>query len=192
MTVLPVLPLRIMTAQWVWVEGGDGVVDDGIAGGGRRRVLLEQGNAGTLIAVDQVVLDQRVLNAVGVDAGAAAGGVAVDAVVFDNRASDNPAAALADIAVDHDPAAGVVEDCIAGDRRADGRVGDVDPVLQVGGGNAVAGDEGIVREAGGDAPGAGPDHGVAGDGHIGVANGADAGGAMVPSALVIVKPWTLT
>ena len=67
-------------------------------------------DAAGMVVVEQVVFNDRILEAVAVDAGAAVGPVVVNDVAGDHRAGHDAAAALADVAVEVNAVLGVAED----------------------------------------------------------------------------------
>ncbi len=91
-------------------------------------MLVERDAAG-VAAVDQVVADDRIGDAVHVDAAAAGLAVLVDDVVLDQRAGDDPIVTLREIAVHVDAVGIVVMTDVAADHRPVAAVAMVDPVL---------------------------------------------------------------
>src|SRR5690349_16844644 len=67
----------------------NGVVHNEVVRRSAAAVIAEQRNAGRVIVVKQVVAEDRILHAVGVDGSAAAIAVVVNNVVFDDGARDD-------------------------------------------------------------------------------------------------------
>src|SRR5262249_46290765 len=131
----------------------DRVVDDHVVVGRLGSVDLVERNAAGMLVIDQVVAENGVLHAVAVDSGAAVRGrVVVDDVVLDQGPGDDAGAALADVAIHMDAAAGVAEDRVAAHGRVDAAIAHVDAVLLHRVAAGVVFDEDVVGEAGEDAP----------------------------------------
>jgi hypothetical protein len=128
-----------------------------------------------VVAVEQVVAEDRVLHAVAVDAGAARHAVVEDDVVLDQGARDDAVAALAQVSVHVDAVGVVAPHHVAADDGPVAAVRDIDPVLGLRAGHHVVLDQEVVAEASENAPAAVEVAGIAADDHVMVQDRADAG-----------------
>ena len=128
-----------------------------------------------MIAVEEIVAEDRALHAVAVDAGAAAEPVVVDRVGLDEGARDDAVTALAHVAVHVDAAGVIAPHDVAADHGPVAAVADVDPVLGLGARHHVVLDQEVVAEAGEDAPASVGVARVATDDDVMIQDRADAG-----------------
>ena len=157
----------------------DCIIDNDVVLGAAGGVDVVDRNPIGVIAVDQVIANDAVLNAVAVDRPAPAVGpgaesVVVEGVVLDQGMGNQPRLSLAQVAVEMDARAGIMEDGIAPHHRAVATVGDVDAVGVLGARGAVVLDGDAVAEGGVDAHVAGVADDVVADDDIVVDLGGDA------------------
>ena len=123
------------------------VVDDHVVNQCAARVTLEQADALVLVVVDQIIFDDRILEAVAVDRRPAGCAVVIDNIVGDQEPSHNAIVALAGVTIDMDAAVGVSVNDVSDDLVVAGRIGDVNSVLPDGIGGNVALDQTVTAVA---------------------------------------------
>ena len=112
----------------------------------------EQRDAGRVRVVDQVVPEDRVLDAVAIDRGPAAESVVVDDVVLDQGVGNDAVAARADIPVHVDAAGAVPPARVPANDGIVAAVREIDPVLGYRARRDVVLDQDVLAEAGEDSP----------------------------------------